>query len=327
MKKRQLGNSDLQLSEIGFGAWAIGGGGYAFGWGNQVETDAIRAIHKALDLGINWIDTAAVYGMGQSERTVAKALDGIRDEVNVATKCSLLWNEKHEIHSSLAYDSIKRECEDSLSRLNTDRIDLYQIHWPDDAERIEEGWRAVCDLIDEGKVLNGGVSNFQVEHLDRVETIQHPVSLQPPYSMMRRKIEDEILPWCEEHKTGVVVYSPMQCGLLSGSFDINRVQDDDWRKNSNEFKNPNLDINLSFVDQLRPIAEKYEKTVAQLAIAWTLRNEVVTSAIVGARNPVQVEENAGGADWIIDEDDLSLIDQLLADRRKIIEVQGGFIPQ
>lgn len=326
MNTRQLGNTDLHLTEIGFGAWAVGGS-WLYGWGAQDDQESIDAIHRALELGINWIDTAAVYGLGHSEEVVAKAIEGRRDEVIVATKCSQVWDDNGNVTTVLERESVRREAENSLRRLNTDVIDLYQIHWPDDDPRIEEGWAEIARLIEEGKVRYGGVSNFQVGHLTRAHAIYPISSLQPPYSMLRRGIEDRQLPWCAEHNVGIVAYSPMQSGLLTGKFDINRIAADDWRHKNPEFHEPNLSINLDFAEKLKPIAAKYGKTVAQLSVAWTLRNPEVTSAIVGARRPSQVEEIVGSAGWKIDEEDLKVIDNLLAEREQTIQDKQGFLPK
>ena len=325
MKIRKLGNTDLYLSEVGFGAWAIGGGNWQFGWGPQDDEESIAAIRRALELGVNWIDTAAIYGLGHSEEMVAKAVDGIREDVIIVTKCSLVWDEKGNITSSLKADSVRQECENSLRRLNTDRIDLYQIHWPDDSHHIEEGWEVIGRLIDEGKIRYGGVSNFHVEHLSRVQKLHPVASLQPPYSILRRSIEEEELPYCKENDIGVIAYSPMHCGMLTGSFDIGRVAENDWRRKAQEFQEPNLSLNLEFVRELQPIADKYVKTIAQLSVAWVLRQDVVTSAIVGARRPSQIEETVGGSGWSIDTEDLEKIDELLAERLKRIEKVGGYV--
>jgi aryl-alcohol dehydrogenase-like predicted oxidoreductase len=325
MNRRQLGNSELFLSEIGFGAWAIGGGDWEYGWGAQDDRESIAAIHKALDLGINWIDTAAVYGLGHSEEVVAQALKGIRKETIVATKCSLIWDENRKVGTSLEADSVRNECEASLRRLNTDYIDLYQIHFPSDEENIEEAWIEIHKLKEEGKIRYCGVSNFSVDHLKRADALHPITSLQPPYSMLRRGIEDSQMKYCGENNIGIVAYSPMQCGLLTGSFDITRLKEDDWRKESNEFQEPNLSINIEFADSLKPIAEKYEKSVAQLAIGWTLRNVELTSAIVGARRPDQIIETAGGADFEISSEDIEKIDELLNGRLEKIRAKEGYI--
>lgn len=319
MDTRRLGSTDLHLSEVGFGAWAIGGGGWAFGWGPQEDREAVEAIHTALDLGVNWIDTAAVYGLGHSEEIVARALEGRRSQVIVATKCSLVWDEQGNISSRLDAGSVRRECEDSLRRLRTDWIDLYQIHWPNDDPHIEEGWETLARLVDEGKVRCGGVSNFSVEHMRRAQRIHPIASLQPPYNMLRRDIEGPIFDYCREHRIGMLAYSPMASGLLTGRFDIERVAEDDWRRRAQEFQEPNLSANLALVDGLRPIAEKYDKTPGQLAIAWVLRRNEITSAIVGARRPEQIRETVGGAGWTFSDDDREAIEHLLEERRQRIE--------
>lgn len=326
MKTRTLGWTDLELSEVGFGAWAIGGGGWAFGWGEQDDSESIAAIRRGLELGINWIDTAAVYGLGHSEEVVARAIEGMRDDVILATKCSLVWDDQGSIGSSLRADSVIRECEASLKRLKTDVIELYQIHWPNDDEHIEEGWEAIGRLKEQGKIRYAGVSNFLVSHMQRAQQIHPIASLQPPYSMLRRGIEQETLTYCAENSIGVVAYSPMQAGLLTGKFDKSRVAEDDWRQKVDEFKDPNLGINLEFVDQLRPIAREYGKTVAQLAIAWVLRRPELTSAIVGARRPSQIEETVGGAGWSIEDQHLQQIEELLSERVDKIKAAGGSLP-
>lgn len=327
MQTRKLGFTDLHLTEVGFGAWALGGDGWAFGWGPQDDAESIAAIHKALELGVNWIDTAAIYGLGHSEEMVARAVEGIRDEVIIATKCSLVWNKEREISSCLKANSVIKECEDSLLRLNTDRIDLYQIHWPNDDKNIEAGgWDAIGQLIKDGKIRYGGVSNFRVSHLERAQAIHPIASLQPPYSMLRRSVELEgEFDFCQENNIGIVAYSPMQCGLLTDTFDIKRVADTDWRRGSGEFKSPNLEININYANDLKKIARKYDKTVAQLAVAWVLRLDVVTSAIVGARRPSQIEETVGGAGWKIENEDLEKIEELLEDRDGKIKKQDGYL--
>ncbi|MDD5087660.1 MAG: aldo/keto reductase [bacterium] len=327
MQTRQLGNTDLHLSEVGFGAWAVGGGGYAFGWGAQDDRESIAAIHRALELGINWIDTAPVYGLGHSEEVVGKAIAGRRKNVILATKCSMVWNEKREIGNSLRAESVKKECEDSLRRLKTDVIDLYQIHWPTDNEHIEEGWRAIGELIEAGKIRYAGVSNFQydMQHMYKTQAIRAMASLQGSYSMLRRYPEREPFDFLREHKIGFLAYSPMQAGILTGRFDMSRLTENDWRRKAREYQEPNLSINLDVVEKLKAIAARDHKTVAQLAVAWVLRRPEVTSAIVGARRPSQIEETAGGAGWTIDEEDLKAIDRLLDERRKRVESAGGYL--
>lgn len=319
MKTRRLGNTELELTVIGFGAWAIGGGDYAFGWGPQDDQESIKAIHKALDLGVNWIDTAPVYGLGRSEEVVAQALQGIRNDVIVATKCGFVWNEQREISANLKAASVRKEAEDSLRRLETDYIDLYQIHWPDPEEDIEEAWRVLAGLVDEGKVRYPAVSNFSVEQMERLSTIHPIAALQPPYSMFRRRIESQILPYCGEQGIGVVAYSPLQNGLLTGKFTKERIQslpEDDYRKTMNRhFQEPQVDVNLAAVDELRPVAEDCGLSLAQLALAWVLRREEVTSAITGTRKPAQIEETAKAAEYIPDDEVLARIEDVLKKRQ------------
>jgi aryl-alcohol dehydrogenase-like predicted oxidoreductase len=293
MQTRQLGNSDLAITPIGFGAWAIGGTGYAFAWGAQDDQASVEAIHKALDLGINWIDTAAVYGLGHSEEVVARALAGYSGRrPYVFTKCAMVWDERGQVSTVLRGDSIKRECEASLKRLGVDAIDLYQVHWPTSRiEDIDDGWAAMADLQREGKVRWIGVSNFNVEQLRRAQAIAPVTSLQPPYSMLRREIEEEILPFCERERIGTIVYSPMQSGLLSGGFTRERAASlppDDWRRRNAMFQEPQLSRNLAVVDQLREIGARHGRSPGEVAIAWTLRLPAVTAAIVGARSADQV---------------------------------------
>ena len=318
MQTRRLGRTELELSVIGFGAWAIGGGDYAFGWGSQDDQDSIRAIHKALDVGINWIDTAPVYGLGRSEEVVGRAIKGIRDEVIIATKCGLVWDAERNITGCLKAGSVRREVEDSLRRLNTDLIDLYQIHWPDPAEDIEEAWTEMVKLVKEGKIRYPAVSNFSVEQMERLGSIDPIASLQPPYSMLRRDIEADILPYCGGQGIGVVAYSPMQNGLLTGKFTKERIRDlpdDDFRKEkSRHFQEPEVDVNLKLVETLKPIARRHDRTPAQLALAWVLRRPEVTSAITGTRKPSQIEETAIAGDWELDDWTLAQIDALLKKR-------------
>ena len=320
MRTRTLGYTGEQLTTMGLGTWAIGGGDWAYAWGPQDDKQSIATIRRALDLGINWIDTAAVYGLGRSEEVVGRAIKGRRDDVFVATKCGLVWDDEDRTpRGRLTAASVRQECEDSLRRLDVDVIDLYQIHWPNPEEDIEEGWTAIAELAEEGKIRYAGVSNFSVEQLERVRKIHPVASLQPPYSMLRRGVEDELLDYCDQHDIGVVVYSPMQAGLLTGKFSkeyVDGLPDDDWRKDSRAFKEPRLSVNLAFVEQLRPIAERNGKTLPQLAIAWVLRRQEVTAAIVGARRPDQIEETAPAADWVLSDEDVAEIDRLLAEREE-----------
>jgi aryl-alcohol dehydrogenase-like predicted oxidoreductase len=330
MQTRKLGYSDLHLTTVGLGTWAIGGGGWAYCWGPQDDAESMAAIRHALDLGINWIDTAAVYGLGHSEEVIGQAIPstgsghraGRRDEVIIATKCGLVWDKGSTTpYGRLTAESVRAECEASLKRLNVEAIDLYQIHWPHDEEHLEEAWSTIADLIREGKVRYGGVSNFSVEQLKRVQAIHPVASLQPPYSMLRRGIEEELLAYCAANDIGVIVYSPMQAGLLTGKFTKERVAnlpDEDWRKGSSAFREPDLSANLALVEKLRPIAERNGRTVAQLAIAWVLRRSEVTAAIVGARRPSQIEETAPAGDWVLSEEDVAEIEALLAERERAL---------
>jgi aryl-alcohol dehydrogenase-like predicted oxidoreductase len=310
MKSRQLGNSDLMITPIGFGAWAIGGSGWEFGWGEQDDKQSVAAIHRALELGINWIDTAAVYGMGHSEKVVALALrtwSGSRPYV--FTKCGLRWDEQGYVHRSLNAGSIRQECEDSLRRLNVDVIDLYQIHWP--TEELEEGWSAMADLQKEGKVRWIGVSNFNVEEIRRAQAIAPITSFQPPYSLVRREIEQETLPYCRSEELGVIVYSPMASGLLTGAMTRERADAlpmSDWRSRDIEFQEPKLSKNLALVERLREIGERHGRPPGQIAIAWTLRNPAVTGAIVGARTAKQAEGNVGAADLSLTNEEIAEIE-------------------
>jgi len=314
MQTRQLGNSDLHITPVGYGAWAIGGPGWQFGWGHQEDDDSIEAINRALDLGINWIDTAAVYGLGHSEEVVAKAVKGRSDRPYIFTKCSLIWDEKREIGHSLKADSLRREVEASLRRLDVEAIDLYQIHWPNPDPEIEEGWTTLSKLKDEGKVRYIGVSNFNVEQMKRAEAIAPITSLQPPYSLIKREVEAEILPYCKDHNIGVIVYAPMQSGLLTGSMTHERaanLPDNDWRKSNSEFQEPRLFRNLKLVDLLKDIGQRHGRSPGEVAVAWTLRNPAVTAAIVGGRNAKQVEGTIGAAEFRLNEQEIGEIDTFL----------------
>jgi len=301
MLTRQLGNSDLHITSIGFGAWAIGGGGWAFGWGSQDDTDSVAAIREAIDLGINWIDTAAVYGLGHSEEVVAHALEGVRNRPYVFTKCERVWDDQRQIGKSLKADSIRKECEASLRRLKVDVIDLYQIHWPEPDEDIEEGWQTVLKLKAEGKIRWAGVSNFSAEQMARVAKFGPITSNQPPYSMVRPEVEESILPYCGTHNVGVIAYSPMASGLLTGAMTRERITAmpaDDWRKEKNKhYQEPLLTRNLMLVELLKAIGSRHGRTPGEVAIAWVLRHPAVTAAIVGARRPGQLKELVGAADW------------------------------
>jgi len=321
MRTRRLGKTDLELTVIGFGSWAIGGGGWKHAWGPQDDTESINTIRKALDLGINWIDTAAIYGLGHSEEIVGKAIKGLAKKPIIATKCGLVWDEKGNITNCLKRESIQAEVEASLKRLDIDVIDLYQIHWPIPDEDIEEGWEAMAKLVEEGKVRYVGVSNFSVSQLKRVQSIHPIASLQPPYSMVKRGIEESILPFCAQNLIGVIAYSPMQKGLLTGKFSYERVSNlpaDDHRRGDPEFNEPLFSLNLELVDKLSEIARKHNKTTAQLAISWVLRRPELTAAIVGARHPDQVDETILAGEWILPQEDIDLVDNLLKEREQKI---------
>jgi aryl-alcohol dehydrogenase-like predicted oxidoreductase len=330
VRTRKLGYTGLEFTTVGLGTWAIGGGGWEWGWGPQDNAESIAALRQGMDLGVNWIDTAAAYGLGRSEEVVGKAIEGRRDEVVVATKCGLVWEEGGTTVSNCCKShSVRQECEQSLRRLNVEVIDLYQIHWPVPDEDIEEAWGTIADLIQEGKVRYGGVSNASVEQLKRLQPIYPIAALQPPYSMLERGVEDELLGFCAANDVGVIVYSPMQTGLLTGKYTKERVAalpDEDWRKNrSPHFQEPQFSANLALVDGLRPIAERHGKTVAQLAIAWVLRRPEVTGAIVGSRKPSHIEETVEAGDWELDSQDIAEIDALLAARDKAAGEIGGFL--
>jgi aryl-alcohol dehydrogenase-like predicted oxidoreductase len=295
MQTRQLGNSDLQITPIGFGAWAIGGSGWQFSWGSQDDDDSIAAIHRALELGVNWIDTAAIYGLGHSEEVVARALRSWGGpKPYVFTKCGLSWDKSGTIQKLLRRDSIRKEVENSLRRLSLEAIDLYQIHWPPDPDsgELEEGWSTLADLKHEGKVRWIAASNFNVDQLRRAEKIAPVTSLQPPYSLIHREAEEGILPYCLRKGIGVIVYSPMASGLLSGAMTRQRaakLSSEDWRSQSPDFIEPKLSQNLALVEILRELGKRHGRSAGEVAIAWTLRNPAVTAAIVGARNPRQAD--------------------------------------
>lgn len=314
MITRRLGNSDLNITPIGYGAWAIGGGGWAFSWGPQEESDSIASIHEALDAGINWIDTAAIYGLGHSEMVVAKALKGIAKRPYVFTKCARVWNEKREIGKSLKRDSIRRECEESLRRLQVDVIDLYQIHWPEPDEDVEEGWETVAKLKSEGKVRWISVSNFNVEQLKRAQKIAPITSLQPPYSMIRPEVDVEILPYAQSQNIGVIAYSPMGSGLLTGTMSRERIAQlpgDDFRRGSKFYQEPQLSRNLQLAELCKEIGKRLGKNAGEVAIAWVLANPAVTGAIVGARKPGQVAGFIGAMEWRLTEEEMARIAEFM----------------
>ncbi|MFH1998353.1 MAG: aldo/keto reductase [Planctomycetota bacterium] len=315
MQFRRLGSTDMDFSIIGFGAWALGGGGWAFGWGPQDDRKSIDAIHRALDLGVNWIDTAAVYGLGHSEEVVSRAIQGRRDKIYIATKCGLTWNEKGKIKGHVSRDSVRKEVEDSLRRLDIDRIDLYQIHWPTRPANDLEAWETMADLVREGKIRYAAVSNFSVKQIEPLMEIKKPASLQPPYSLLERGIENGLLGFCREHEIGVVAYSPMQCGLLTGKMTAERVAnlpEDDFRRKDPHFKEPNLSRTLQRVEQMKTMAQAAGRTPAQLSLAWVLSRPGVTSAIVGTRDPAQIEETVTAADRVLTEDEAQAVESLFA---------------
>ena len=307
----ELGNTGMEITRVGFGAWAIGGGGWDGGWGEQDDEASIKTIHRALELGVNWIDTAAVYGFGRSEDVVGRALAGVANRPYVFTKASRVAGLPGRIVSSLKRDSILREVEGSLARLRVDAIDLYQIHWPNPAEDIEEGWSAFAELKEQGLVRHIGVSNFDVEQLRRIQDIAPVETLQPPYSLITREVEDRVLPFAEREAIGVIVYSPMGSGLLTGTMSrdrIARLPDDDWRKRSARFQEPQLSRHLELVERIAVVAERLETTPGAVAVAWTLTNPAVDAAIVGFRRPDQVDAIIGAGNLRLSQDDLDTIE-------------------
>jgi aryl-alcohol dehydrogenase-like predicted oxidoreductase len=311
----QLGNSDLQLTPIGFGAWAIGGGNWDYGWGAQDDSESIQAIHQALDEGINWIDTAAIYGLGHSEEIVAKAVHGMANKPLIFTKCSMRWDAVRKIYRSLKAASVTEELENSLKRLKVEAVDLYQIHWPDPDSEIEEGWAEMAQLQKAGKIRWIGVSNFNVAQMKRAQAIAPITSLQPPYSMLRPAIEKEILPFCQENGIGVINYSPMVSGLLTGRMSADRVAampQDDWRRKAVEFNEPRLSRNLKLVELLREIGAKHDVQPGVVAVAWTLHHPAITAAIVGGRSGEQVKGLAPALRYRLSDEEFARIGAFLA---------------
>ena len=311
---RTLGNSDLRLTPVGFGAWAIGGGNWEFAWGPQDDNESIGAIHRALDLGVNWIDTAAIYGLGHSEEIVGRALKSTSNKPFVFTKCSMRWHQDRSIYRSLKTESIAEELEGSLRRLGVETIDLYQIHWPNPETEIEEGWEALARFQKEGKIRWIGVSNFSVEQMKRALKIAPITSLQPPYSMLRRAIEEEILPFTRFNNIGVINYSPMVSGLLTGKMTAERVAafpQDDWRRRAVEFNEPRLSRNLQLVELLREVGTGHNVSPGVVAVAWTLHHPAVTAAIVGGRSAQQVEGLAPALEFRITDEDYARINDFL----------------
>jgi aryl-alcohol dehydrogenase-like predicted oxidoreductase len=307
----ELGTTGLEVTRVGFGAWAIGGGGWEFGWGPQEDNESVAAIERALEFGVNWIDTAAAYGFGHSEQVVGRALAGAHERPYVFTKASLLEGRGRKVLHSLKRDSILREAHASLERLGLDAIDLYQIHWPIPVEDIEEGWAALAELKEQGLVRHIGVSNFDVVQLRRIEQIAPVETLQPQYSLVAREVEEEILPFAERNGIGVIVYSPMGSGLLTGRMTRERIEnlpDDDWRKHDERFQEPQLSQHLALVERLQAVAERHETTPGAAAVAWTLRNPAVDGAIVGFRRPDQVDPILAAANLELDDEDVATIE-------------------
>jgi aryl-alcohol dehydrogenase-like predicted oxidoreductase len=323
MQFRKLGSQGPEISVVGVGTWAIGGP-WRFGWGPQDDDESIAALHRAFDAGINWVDTAAVYGLGHAEEIVGQVLRETGEDVLVATKCGRTWygRPEGEVGNDLRPESIRFELEQSLKRLGTDHVDLYQFHWPDLATgtAVEDSWATMAALVDEGKVRFAGVSNFDVELLERCEPIRHVDSLQPPFSLLDRRAAAELLPWCRRNGTGVIAYSPMKSGLLSGSFDAERLRsmpEDDWRRQDPEFAEPLLSANLALAERLRPVAGRHRVGVGAVAVAWVLAQPGVTAAIVGARRPSQIEGWIAAGSLTLDADDLAELD------RAVVETGAG----
>ncbi|MBV9304312.1 MAG: aldo/keto reductase [Acidobacteriaceae bacterium] len=310
-ERKTLGNSDIEITSLGVGAWAMGGAGWAFSWGEQDDQDSIAAIHAAFDAGMNWIDTAAVYGLGHSEEVVGRAIRNITEEPYVFTKCERRWDAQGKIFSSLKAESVRKECEASLRRLGVDVIDLYQIHWPSPEDDIEEGWTQMARLKQEGKVRWIGVSNFNVNQMKRAMAIAPITSLQPPYSLLTRTSEEEILPFARENNIGVIVYSPMRAGLLTGKMTRERalhLSPDDWRSRDPDFQEPRLSRNLKLVEVLRNIGDRHGRTPGEVALAWTLNNPAVTGAIVGLRRPDQVHGIQGALTFRLTSEEIAEIE-------------------
>jgi len=307
MRTATLGRTGLEITRVGFGAWAIGGGNWDWGWGDQDDEESVAAIQRALELGVNWIDTAAQYGLGHSEEVVARALEGVEPRPYVFTKGGQPEGPDRTSYQTLKRDSLLRECEGSLRRLGVDAIDLYQIHWPIPDEEVEEGWSALAELKEQGLVRHIGVSNFSVAQLERAEAIAPVETLQPPYSLIDRDVEPDVLPWCEEHDVGVIVYSPMASGMLTGRMTRERIEGlpaDDWRSKSDTFREPQLSRNLELVERLQRVAERHGVEPGAVAVAWTLRNPAVDGAITGFRRPDQVDPIVAAADLELSDGDV-----------------------
>lgn len=330
MQKRKLGFTELSLTTVGLGTWAIGGGDWYWGWGPQDDAESIATIQRAIDLGINWMDSAAAYGLGRSEELIGKAIAGRRDEVIIATKCGLIWDEDkptEDVTPRLKAQSVRQEAEDSLRRLGVEVIDLYQIHWPNPDEDLEEGWTEIAKLVQEGKVRYAGICNASVEQLKRIQAIHPVASLQPEYSMLKRGVETEILAYCAANDIGVVAYSPLRSGILTDGFSQERLEAitaNDWRQRDPDFQEPRAQINLDFVEKLRAVAASVDLPLAQLATAWVIARPEVTSAIVGARRPKQIESSAPAGDLQLSPETMEQIEMLLAERDRRLEEAGAF---
>ena len=310
MELRTLGNTGYEITPVGVGAWAIGGNGYKFGWGPQDDEDSIQTIHKALDAGINWIDTAAVYGLGHSEEVVGRALKGISQKPYVFTKGARVWDAQRTIFDDQSAVGVRNQVEASLQRLQVETLDLFQFHWPRPDDQLEEGWRTLVELQQEGKIRHIAVSNYSVAQMERLLKIAPISSLQPPYSIIRPDVEHEILPFCQRYNIGVIAYSPMQSGLLAGAMTPERVKslpDDDWRKNNPQYQEPRLSRNLALADLLTVIGKSHGRTTGEVAIAWTLRRPEVTAAIVGARHPGQIDGIIGAMEFRLSDDEIGQI--------------------
>jgi aryl-alcohol dehydrogenase-like predicted oxidoreductase len=313
MRTVTFGRTGLEITRVGFGAWALGGGNWDWGWGAQDDEESIAAIHRALELGVSWIDTAAQYGLGHSEEVVRRALEGLDPRPLIFTKGGQPEGPNRTSYQSLKRDSLRRECEGSLERLGVDAIDLYQIHWPIPDDEVEEGWATLAELKEEGLVRHIGGSNFSVEQLERAEAIAPVETLQPPYSLLDRDGEDEILPYCREHDIGVIVYSPMASGLLTGTMTRERIEGlppDDWRRQSARFREPELSRGLELVERVGAVAERHGVSPGAVAVAWTLRHPAVHVAIAGFRRPDQVDPIVVAADLELTDDDVA---ELLGD--------------
>lgn len=311
LKTTELGNTDLQITRVGFGAWAIGGGGWEFAWGPQEDEQSVAAIHRALEHGVNWIDTAAAYGFGRSEQVVGRALEGLSERPYVFTKCSLLEGPGRRVMHSLKRDSVLREAEASLERLGIGAIDLYQIHWPNPVEDIEEGWAALAELKEQGLVRHIGVSNFDVGQMRRIQPVAPIETLQPPYNLIERDVEEDVLPFARSEGMGVIVYSPMGSGMLTGRMTRERIAglpEDDWRKRDPRFNEPRLSQNLELVERLKAVADRHGTVPGAVAIAWALRNSAVDGAIVGFRSPEQVDPLLPAAALEPSDEDINLIE-------------------